>query len=273
MQVAPKRPSGPGLRGRLSPRQASLLLALICALAAAAIMFYAASRYRSSVNAGGQRSTVLIAKALIQKGTSGSTIAAERLAVPTGVLEKQLAAGAIANAALIRNRVAVHDILPGEQLTAGDFKPAAGVGLQLGPDQRAVAVTLDDQHGLANVLQSGDYVDVYADFNVDQQSGPPKPVLTLLASNVRVLRVSGNGGAIGSGNQSVTVLLAVGDLMAGKVAFTADNGKIWLALRGGNAAATPPNVQDLGSVLLGLPGIATPTLDKQLAQIVAKAAQ
>jgi Flp pilus assembly protein CpaB len=273
MQLAPNRPSGPKLRGRLSSRQASLVLALIAALAAAAIMFYAANRYRSSVNAGGQRSTVLIAKALIQKGTSGSTIAAERLAVPTEVLERQLAAGAIANAALIRAKVAVHDILPGEQLTAADFKPAAGVGLQLGPNQRAVAVTLDNEHGLGDLLQSGDYVDVYADFNVNQQSGPPKPVLTLLASNVRVLRVNSSGGAIGSGGQSVTVLLAVGDLMAGKVAFTADNGKVWLVLRGGNAATTPPNVQDLGSVLLGQPGIATPTLERQLAQVVAKAAQ
>jgi hypothetical protein len=69
------------------------------------------------------------------------------------------------------------------------------------------------------------------------------------------------------------VLLAVNDLQAGKLAFTAENGKVWLVLRPGNAAATPPTFQDLGSVLLGTPGIQTATTTRAIGQILAKASQ
>src|SRR5258708_5936805 len=120
MELSPKKPATPDLRGMLSSRQGTLAVALTCALIAGGILVFAINRYRQSVNASSTQSTVFVAKSLIQKGTSGDAIAAQQLATPTSILEKQLSAGAIADAAAIRGRVATHDILPGEQLTQAE---------------------------------------------------------------------------------------------------------------------------------------------------------
>jgi Flp pilus assembly protein CpaB len=237
---------------------------------AGGILIFAISRYRSSVNSAGKQSTVFVAKGLIQKGTSGDAIAAQQLFTPTNIAQQQVTAGAIADAAALHGKVAVKDVLPGEQLTQADFASSVGVATTLGPGQRVMSVPLDSAHGMTPLLKAGDHVDVYAGFNVDQGSSRPAPVMRLLMSNVQVLQTATTGGGLGGGNQAGNVALALTDLQAGKIAFSSENGKIWLVLRPGNGSTTPPTFETLGSVLTGSTPIQSPALDKVIQQIVAR---
>lgn len=273
MELTPKKPVAPDLLRLLSTRRGTLTAALICALVAGAILVFAISRYRQSVNGANAQSTVFVAKGLIQKGTSGDAIASEQLFTPTNILQKQVSTGAIADAAALHGEVAVHDILPGEQLTLSDFAAGVGVATTLAPSDRAISVPLDPAHGMFGVLQAGDHVDVYGGFNVDQGSGRPTPIMRLLIPDVQVLQAPTVGGGIGGGSQSGSVVLSVADVQAAMIAYASENGKIWLVLRPGNAATTPPTFVELGSVLAGSTPIQSPALNKKIQQIIARANQ
>jgi Flp pilus assembly protein CpaB len=97
--------------------------------------------------------------------------------------------------------------------------------------------------------------------------------MRLLVPNIQVLRAATTGGGLGGGNQTGNIVLALTDLQAGKLAFASENGKIWLSLRPGNAASTPPTFETLGSILTGSTPIQSPALDKLIQQIVARGQQ
>jgi Flp pilus assembly protein CpaB len=57
-------------------------------------------------------------------------------------------------------------------------------------------------------------------------------------------------GGGGNANSTAQVTLRVDDSEAAELAFAADNGKVWLALRPGNASAPPaPALTDVQSFL------------------------
>lgn len=246
MELTRKPSSGGGLRGLLTTRRGTVIVALACAAAAALVFALAISRYRQSVSSSSRQTTVLVARGMIQKGTSGNAIAAQLLYAPTQILGKQAAAGAIVDAAFLQGKIAAQNILPGQQLTQADFAPTNGPAGQLTPDQRAIAVPLDSAHGLAGVLQAGDHVDVYV--GVSGTNGGT-PIVHLLVPNVEVLSTPGAAasGTAASGN----VLLAINDNQAATVAYAADNGKIWLTLRPGNASNPTQATASLDSLLAG----------------------
>jgi Flp pilus assembly protein CpaB len=236
----------------LATRRGTLLVATICALAAAVVIMLALSHYRQGVSAANQQDSVLVAKGLIQKGTSGTAIATGRLYAPTTVQAQHLTAGALTDAATLRGQVATKDILPGQQLTAADFGPAAGAATQLAANERAVEIQLDASHGIGGVVQAGDHVDVYGGFNIQNLTGGgvARPVIKLMASNIPVLQAS--GGASGAGGGNTNVLLELNQNLAPEIAFAADNGKIWLSLRPGNGRNATQQLTTIQTILSGL---------------------
>jgi pilus assembly protein CpaB len=239
------------MRGFLSTRRGAIAVAVLCALAAAAVLLVAISHYRASIRASQQTATVLVANRLIPKGTSGTAIATGGYFTAETLAHKQVSLGAVADTVQISSRVTVRDILPGEQLTAADFAAASGLAAALAPSQRAISITLDQQHAITGSLQAGDRVDVYGGFNVDQTSGPVRPVVRLLVPNVKVLQSSSAGGVGGGGNNSTTTL-AVDEMQSATIAFAQEYGKVWLTLRGNGASATQPVFMDLEAELLGV---------------------
>jgi Flp pilus assembly protein CpaB len=232
-------------RRLLSTRRGTVLVAIVCTLVAAGILAYAASRYRHSVQSSGGVRTVLVANATIVKGTSGDVIASQQLFHAQSVTARQVSAGAIADTALLHGRVAAADIDPGQQLTLAEFTTKGGYVSALAPDERVISIPLDASHGLTGVVQVGDRVDVYAGWNLDvnRSGGGERSAgasLRLLVPNVPVLAVNQNsgGGGIGGGGTSEQsdVVLKVKASAAGALAFASDQGKVWLVLRGPNAA-------------------------------------
>jgi Flp pilus assembly protein CpaB len=216
--------------GRLfRTRGGAVLIGAIAAVLAAILLVAYLKSYRSSVNSGTRPMTVLVAKSLIPRGTSGTLIAQQHLYQVTSVPQSQLKALAIADPASLSGSVTAADVFPGQQLTAGDFAPAAAnsIPTQITGARRAIAISVDSMHGVGGQVQTGDHVDVYVGLN---GTGVVGGVIKLLASNVLVLA----GPAAGGGN----VILRVSAPQAPKFAFAADNGRLWLVLRP-QVGATP----------------------------------
>jgi Flp pilus assembly protein CpaB len=245
----------------VSTRRGTLLAALLIALLAGASILVYLNSYRESLKAQGAMVTVLVAKETIHKGTAGSVVAAKDLYTATTIRESQLLEGAMSDPATLRDRVATREIFEGAQLTAADFGAAGdSLAAQLTDRQRVVSVPFDSAHGLIDGIEPGNRVDVYAGFNViplgadgkPTNGGQPRPMLRLILPNVSVLAVGDKAKGTGTTNVS----LRVDDVDAAQLAFAADNGKLWLALR--PSAGAKPSRSGLVTVetmLLGVPPV------------------
>jgi Flp pilus assembly protein CpaB len=242
----------------LSTKRGTIMVGIGAALMAAVVLLVYLSQYRASLNDANRSVSVLVAKRLIEKGTPGSYIGSAALFATTTIRKGELASGAISDPAVFRGQVAVADIYPGQQLTAGDFAPSAlaGVKEHLALDKRAIAIPLDAAHGNLGQIQAGDRVDVFAGFNVRGFAGgggDTQAVLKLLMPNALVLSAPATEkGGIGSRSSS-NVILRANYQQAAELAFAADNGKIWLVLRPtANAAPTPPELVTIETILFGI---------------------
>jgi flagella basal body P-ring formation protein FlgA len=77
--------------------------------------------FHGSKSSSTELGTVLVAKRLIPKGTSGSSIAAQNLFLVTTIPKRQIAPEAISDPAVLQGRVSAGDIYPRQQLAASDF--------------------------------------------------------------------------------------------------------------------------------------------------------
>jgi Flp pilus assembly protein CpaB len=232
--------------GRLfKTRGGAVLVGGLAAVLAAILLVAYLHSYRSRVNGGTQPMTVLVAKSLIPRGTSGALIAQQHLYQVTTVPKDQLKNLAITDPAAVNGRVTVADVYPGQQLTATDFtvSPVNSIPAQITGARRAIAISVDQTHGVGGQVQLGDHVDVYV--GISSGAGG---LIKLLASNVLVLAAPDAAG----GN----VILRVSSPQAAKFAFAADNGRIWLVLRPqAGATQTPASFVNIGSVLSAAPAV------------------
>jgi Flp pilus assembly protein CpaB len=245
----------------VSTRRGTLVAAMLIALLAGASILVYLNSYRDSLKSQGALVTVLVAKGTIAKGTAGSVVAAKNLYTATTIRESQLLEGAISDPAALRDKVATREIFDAAQLTAADFGAAGdSLAAQLTDRQRIVSVPFDSAHGLIDGIEPGNRVDVYAGFNVIPlgadgkpiSGGQSRPMLRLILSNVSVLAVGEK--ARGSGTTNVS--LRVDDLDAAQLAFAADNGKLWLALRPSSGAKpSRSGIVTVETMLLGVPPV------------------
>jgi Flp pilus assembly protein CpaB len=246
----------------VSTRTGTLVVALLAAVVAGASITVYLSRYRQSLQAQGALVTVLVARDAIPKGTPGNVIAEKDLYTVTTLRESQLREGALSDPGSLEGMVAAREIFAGAQLTAGAFAAAGNsLAATLTEHERVVSVPLDAAHGLIGHLEAGNRVDVYAGFNVTPlnrdgtpvNGGQARPVLRLVMSDVPVLAV---GEAKSAGSGTTNVSLGVDDVKAAQLAFAADNGKLWLALRpSAGAAESRPGIVTVETMLLGIPPV------------------
>jgi Flp pilus assembly protein CpaB len=254
--MTPKRPSQRDWRSRVSTRQGTGAIAIFTALVAAAILIVALQKYRQGVDANSRSQTVLVASSQVEKGTAGDAIGSQRLFKATRVTAKEVKSGAFTDPSSLRGKIAATDIYAGEQLRASNFTAGSGVVDKLAADQRAVSVPLDAAHGLIGDVHPGDHVDVYAGFLVEGGFTRPRPFVRQLFSNVLVLKThspaSAGVGSQNAANQISDVVLRVNNRQVTQLAFSSDNGKVWLALRPGNASELSSRTLDsLESIVFG----------------------
>lgn len=203
------------------------------AFGALLLLMYLA-QYRNSVDESGEPITVLVAKSLIEKGTPGDIVGIKGLFQTTDAPRDQLQDGAITDPSALRGRLATNDVYPGEQLTTGDFSASASgaIGTEIAGNQRAIAVPVDNAHGMVGQVRTGDRIDVLAGFNVTQGGGGAgRPVIKVLSQNVLVLEAPARARAGGAANIEANVVLRTTYREAAQIAWAVDNGKIWIVLR------------------------------------------
>ncbi len=219
----------------LSSKSAAILGAVLAVVLAALVIVLFLKQYRDNINKDGIPTPVLVATELIEQGSSGDSLGAAGQFKASDVPRDQVKTGVVTDAALLKGKVAVADILPGQQLTRADFK-AAGSGpvTKLGSEQRGIMLSLDNAHGMHGAIKPGDHVDVFTGFLIDRGGNGLRPVLRSMMQNVLVLKVPppGKSGGVGGGSRgNKEVMLRVGSTDAPKLAFAADHGKVWLILR------------------------------------------
>jgi Flp pilus assembly protein CpaB len=253
---------GPGSgKGPLSTKSGTIAAALLAAALAAAAIFLFINQYKDKVDGDTVRTRVMVSAKTIEKGTSGDTVAALGLIEATNVPKGDLKPGAITDASALKGKLATREILPGSQLTGTEFATADNdIVTKLAPDQRALTLPVDRAHGMVGTIKPGDHVDIIGGFLVDTGVGRPRPLARNLVQDVLVLKVpnveTGAGGKVlPSVINEVTVRL--GNRLAPKVAFVAEYGKLWVALRpanGTNVART--SLTTIESLMFGDPATA-----------------
>ena len=246
----------------ISTRVGTVAVAGGAAILAGVFILVYLNRYRHSVKAQGAPVTVLVAKRLIPKGTSGTAALQEGLFSRSTIRESQLRDGALSDAASIRGLVATTDVYAGQQLTATDFRASArSLATTLSGSQRVIDVPLDTAHGLIGHVQTGDRVDVMVGFNVQSSGGGTGyAVNKLIAQSVPVADVAKGSASVAAGTNNTNVSLRVTDRQAEEIAYAADNGKVWLVLRPPTGASrTRPGLVNVGTILLGVPPITLPS--------------
>lgn len=251
----------------LSTRGGTIALSVMAAVLAGVILLTYLHRYRESVKASGAAVTVLVAKNLIDKGTSGDIIASQDLYEVTTQQNSEIQDGAITDPATLKGRVATADIFPGEQLTAGKLAVSTITSFsdRITGDERAVNLPVDAAHGMIQQLQPGDNIDLYGGFNVQavgkngvvDPSSPTKPILKLIVEDVQVLGIPSSGSSgISSGSGKTMLTLAMTDKQAADSAFAAENGVVWVTLRPRASADAPsPDLVSVETLLFGVPAV------------------
>lgn len=228
-----------GVRRFLGTRRGSFLVAAVAAaLAAIALVVYLNS-YKNDVRAGTLPTQVLIADRLIPRGTSGDAVAADRLFRPATISADAVEAQALTDASALTGKSATRDIFPGQQITAAHFQAGADpLRGRLSGTQRALAVPLDSARGLIGSVRPGDRVDVFASFTGGSAG---RGVLRTIAQSVLVLNAPT---AETGGNNQLAVILRLTEAQSARMAYAADNSKIWLALRppAGGESSRPTSV-------------------------------
>jgi Flp pilus assembly protein CpaB len=118
-------------------------------------------------------------------------------------------------------------------------------------------VPIDSAHGMVGALRAGDKVDILAGFNAAGAStGRGRPELRTLATDVLVLKAAEDSSKAQKANAETKLAVRMPANLAAKVAFAADNGKVWFILRPpAGAKDTAPASVTLDALLTGAPTI------------------
>jgi Flp pilus assembly protein CpaB len=207
-------------------RQGTILLGVIAALIAAVALFVYLHNYRSSVNGTNAQLQVLVAKQLIQKGTSGDVVGSSGLYEQTSIPKSQIKTGAFTDPSSLTGQVAATDVYPNQQLTATDFVVSTGgVSTGLGRNQRAVVIPLGSPQAVGGQIGPGSHVDVWITSGTTSAE---------LFQDMYVLSVA-------EGN----VTFRANPRQAGLLIFASQNSQIWLVLRPtvGTVSRKPPVIR------------------------------
>lgn len=242
MKTENKRARPIDLKRMLSTRRGIMTLATAAAVVAGAILLVFLNAYRDGLTGGGDTQTVLVAKQLIAKGAPGEVIAAEGMYQSATIDEDKVEAGAISDPDAIKDQYASKSIFPGEQLRPEDFQSnAEGFASRLGAYERAMAIPVDNYHGMVGELKAGDRVDVIGAFLLSTAGSTlvTSSVTKTLLQDALVLKAPEER-EDGSTDEQEVYLKISDDRDAEVIAYTAEIGKIWLTLRPAAGAKSHP---------------------------------
>jgi Flp pilus assembly protein CpaB len=257
MATQQKSQLSPRVRKLLSTRRGIITVAAGAAVLGGAILIMFLSAYRDSLTGADGTEKVLVANVLIEPGSPADAIAGEQMYEISSVEKADIEGAAVRNPDAIKGMVTTTPIYPGEQLATTDFRAQNGsLGDKIRGRERAISLPFTSYGGLVGDLKPGDHVDIIGLFQLDPDSGGDRPVSKILMQDALVLKVPSTDGGIGSGSERPVVLRGT-DEEATKLAFTAEYGIPWLALRptAGAEETRHPSPIVVDNLVFGLPPI------------------
>ena len=243
----------------ITDRTRNIVIAVAAAAFAAMLTLFYVSNYKRHVQEAQKNVPVLVAKSNIPSGTLGTEVLAKKLAVVRQLPRASVAPSTFSSAQQVKSMIAADPIYAGEQVTARRFRPRQerGVRAELKGNLRAMQVPGDQHQLLAGTLNSGDHVDVVANFKEKIRGGDEIRVTRVVLRDILVLRgpsTQSAGGGVGTTAEEYSVQLAVTDNQSQKLFFAMKNGDWTLDLRSvGNAADSPQAAEtDMTMVFDGL---------------------
>lgn len=247
------------MRRRLLAAAAALVLALV-----GAVVLLAYAKGADARAMAGQRTReVLVADQLIPSGTAATSLA-DHVKVEN-LPASAVAPGAVASLSALTGKVALADVLPGEQLLPARFGDPSQLRtpgtVAVPPGLQEVTVQLEPQRALGGRLAAGDHVGVYVSLVNPDGSGSTDSVLhTVLVTQVQggtapPPSTGSTGAAAATATPSTAaatsttaatptstllVTFALGAKGAEAVVFGQEHGKVWLSLEpaGANTGGT-----------------------------------
>ena len=205
-------------------------IALLLAIMAAAGVVLYTMNVKEEATTGGPTSTVVVASEDVPAGTELDPLIEEGKLVEQEIPKNYIVPGAVASLEELQGRTVSQPLVEGEQILANRIDELGTVqGGSLGiPDGfTAYTVELRPEQTVANVLNRGDRVRVFATFS--EKSGARASVALL--PDVKVLAVSSDGDPEQQAATNQLVTLAVTPDDAAKLAlFGQDTGSLWLNL-------------------------------------------
>jgi Flp pilus assembly protein CpaB len=206
----------------LANRRTPVLIAIVSAVLAGVLIYLFVSHYSKRTVTAPTNVTVFEARTYIPRGLPQTAVAAQDLLKAVQVPATQ-AAGAITDPSEIAGQVSSVGIEAGQKVTASDFTTGnITIASYLKGNERAVAFSLDAEHGLTAYVAQGDTVDVM---------GLSGGKAEMLAQNVTVIA-----------NTAGNVVLRVSDKTALQLASATGVSSLWLTLRPPSDAKDSVNV-------------------------------
>jgi pilus assembly protein CpaB len=258
----------PRVRKLLSTRRGIITVAAGAAVLGGAILIVFLSAYRDSLTGADGTEKVLVANTLINPGSPADAIAQDQMYEITSVEKTDIDAAAVRDPDAIKGKVTTTPIYPGEQLTTTDFRAQNGsLSDQIRGRERAISIPFTTYRGLVGDLKAGDHVDVVGLFNLAApNTSGGRPIARILMQDALVLKVPPMEDGVATQDEP-SVVLRGSDLDATKLAYTSENGVLWLTLRpaAGAEQARKPSPIWIREALFGLPPISLNEFQRRFA--------
>jgi Flp pilus assembly protein CpaB len=229
------KPTSGGRNKGLNNRSTAVAVAAVSAVLAAALIYLFVTHYRKNtiVPVVPQDSTVWVASKAIPIGTPQSQISAGGLFRETKVPPSQVVPGAITDPSVLAGEATSVAIVAGQQVTAADFAKTAANSITpfIKGNQRGVAFTMDNEHGLTAYLAPNSTVDVMG------VSTTGKGSTQLLAKDVTIIA-----------NSAGLLVLRLTDKQALLITAATVGDTLWLTMRPTVGATNSIQVGAVGSI-------------------------
>jgi Flp pilus assembly protein CpaB len=202
---------------------------LLAVMAAAGVVLYTMN-VKEEATTGGPTSTVVVASEDVPTGTELDPLIEQGKLVEQEIPKNYIVPGAVGSLEELQGTTVSQPLLEGEQILASriaELGSVTGGTIGIPPGFTAFTMEFRPEQTVANVLNRGDHVRVFATFA--EKSGARASVALL--PDVEVLAVSSEGDAEQQASTNQLITLAVTPDDAAKLAlFGQDTGSLWLNL-------------------------------------------
>ena len=222
-----------------------VVLAFLLAIGATAAVFLYVNGVKEDATSGGTTTQVIVSKEIIPAGTDLDALVSSGAFVPKAIPSEDIVEGAVTNIAALQGKTTSQAILAGEQIPIARVNgTVAGGPLAIPKGYQAQTFQLNASQGVAGHIFQGTHIAVYATFD-DEKAG----VLTVdLVPDVQVLDVIRPTSQSTTGSQFlVTMALTPED--AQRMAFTMDQGRVWVSLLPPDEQGKPQNPISVAEVV------------------------